>query len=282
MGQAAAKATAAARYRLEDLRRLATALGTSAGLTPTRGAALAAHLLWSDAAGRPEVGLATLPDWLRRIELGEVDAATEGAILHEHAATAVLDARHGVGPLLLGRAAGLAGEKARETGVGLVRVKNLGRTGPAAALVAELAGGPFLAAVLGPDGSLALALPTNGGPPLVHDSTLANRGDGPDGSLAALAGLAPLLVPEGEWLVQAVSVPAIESLAAVQERVQATLAGRRGTSPTANGLLPPTELEARRQQARERGVPVADPVATELQARAQRLGIAWPTPLGRS
>ena len=120
------------RYRLDDLRRLATALGSSLGVSPPRASALATHLLWFDAAGASPFGMASLPGWLGRIEAGEVDPVSPGRAVLEHAGTAVFDAQGGLPPLALETAAGIASEKARDVGVGLVRVRNIGPTGPSA------------------------------------------------------------------------------------------------------------------------------------------------------
>jgi LDH2 family malate/lactate/ureidoglycolate dehydrogenase len=163
----------APRYRLDELRRFAAALGAGAGLAPERAMELATHLLWFDAAGAARHGLATLPDWLAKLERGEVDPRAEGRIGAEHAATAVLDGQGGLAPLDPVAGAGVAGEKAREVGVGLVRVTGLGPSGPAAAVAAELAIGPQVGLVLGPGPHRALAVPTAAGLPLVFDSALA-------------------------------------------------------------------------------------------------------------
>ena len=95
-------------YRLDELRRFATALGAGAGLAPGRAAALATQLLWFDAADAPEFGIAALPEILARIARGEVDPKTEGVVRSEHAAVLTLDGKQGVAPLNLARAANLA------------------------------------------------------------------------------------------------------------------------------------------------------------------------------
>ncbi|MBX6314493.1 MAG: Ldh family oxidoreductase, partial [Isosphaeraceae bacterium] len=149
-GRTAADDASRPRFRLDDLRHLAAALGAGVGLAPSRAAALATHLLWFDAAGAASFGIATLPDWLERIAARQVDPRAEGTIGLERAGTANLDGQNGVGPLILARAASLAAEKARDVGVGLVRVTGLGPTGPAAPAAAEIAIGPEAAALIGP------------------------------------------------------------------------------------------------------------------------------------
>ena len=159
-------------FRLDDLRRHAAELASGVGVAPAQGAALASHLLWFDAVGASEFGIATLPRWLERISVREFDVVAEGKVMTERNGTAVLDGQNGLPPLVLEHAAGIAAEKAREAGVGVVRVTPLGPMGPTASVAAELAIGPFLAAIMGPGPSWSLALPSNEGLPVVFDSVL--------------------------------------------------------------------------------------------------------------
>src|SRR5205823_14301706 len=138
------------------LRRLAAALGHGAGMPAARAAALASHLAWYDESGFRRFGLETLPDWLERIAAGRVDPTAEGKVTGETLGTAVLDGRHGLAPLILGRAGELAVEKSRDAGVGLVRVSGIEGAGPGAAVVATMAVGPIFEALLGHGGCLAL------------------------------------------------------------------------------------------------------------------------------
>ena len=165
-----ATASVSTRYRLDDLRRLAASLSAGMGVAPARASALATHLLWFDAAGALSHGIATLPTWLDRIERKEIDPVAEGRVRLEHSGTAVFDARNGLAPLALEKAAGIASEKARELGVGIVRVENLGPSGPVAPMVADLAIGPFVAMIAGPGPSMAVGLPMPEGLPALYDS----------------------------------------------------------------------------------------------------------------
>lgn len=261
-----------ARHRLDDLRHFATTLGAAAGLASGRAAALASHLLWYDAAGRPRGGIATLPDWLKRLERREIDPEAEVAIGAERAATARLDGRGGVGPLVLSRGAEVASEKAREVGVGLVRVGGLGPTGPAAAVVAEAALGPFLAVALGPGPSWSLAIPTAEGLPVVADSAFVDPAAG--APLPPLPWPGTAVVPEGEWLIQVVAVAAFEPLEAFRERVSSGLVGSSGGP--APGLLRPDDWEAHRRAARERGIALEARTWKELRRWADRLEVPAP------
>src|SRR5262245_11673289 len=160
----------APRYRLDELRRFAAALTAAAGVSPTRASALATQLLWYDAAGCPLHGIQSLAGWLERIESREVDPAAEGRVGPQRRGTAVFDGQNGLPPLILAREAELAVEKARDAGVGLVRLVNVAALGSAAAVAADVAVGPLGAAVLGPRSAWTLALPTAGGLPAVFDS----------------------------------------------------------------------------------------------------------------
>ena len=135
------------RFRLDDLRRFSVALGAGVGVLPARASALALQLLWFDAAGAPSFGMSTFPDWLERIDRRAVDPVAEGKVAAERTGTAVLDGQNGIPSLVLARAGELAIEKARDAGVGLVRVINAGSSGPAASVAAEMAVGPFVGPV---------------------------------------------------------------------------------------------------------------------------------------
>lgn len=248
-----------ARFRLDDLRRLATALGVGSGLAAPRASALAGQRLWYDAAGAPRFGIASLPDWLDRIGRGEIDPKAEGRVESERGSTAVLDGKGGLPPLILARAAALASEKARESGVGVVRVHGIGPAGPASAIVAELATGPLIGLALGPGPSIALALPMAGDLPEVFDPAL-------EGRPAAEGAPWSALVADGDWIIQATAVPAFGSLEGLRERVQAAGLGD-------SGRLRPEAWDAQRREARERGIPLRREIRQQLRGWAERLGV---------
>lgn len=231
-------------------------------MKPDRASALASHLLWFDSAGAARHGLETLPELLDRIARGEIDPKAEGKVGPERSATAVLDGKDGPPSLILARAAEIATEKAREVGVGLVRVKGIGRVGPAAPVVADVAVGPMIAAALGPAGAWSVALPAPEGLPLVIDSAFA-------GDRAAPIGLVPWspLTIEGEWLVQAVAASAMEPLAGLHERVAEALKAAPELP------LAPGRLETPRREARERGVVLEVATLSDLRDRAAKLGV---------
>lgn len=264
------------RYRLDDLRRFATALAAGVGLAPARASALASELLWFDAAGAPSHGIATLGAVLEDVKARAIDPTAEPVVISERGSTAALDGRRGVPLLVLARAAGLATEKARDTGVGLIRVQNVGPTGSAAGVSAEMAIGPVSALILGPGSAWAVALPAAEGLPVVFDPSLGGGG-GREVSAAYQALVAPwasVLVPDGGWLVAAVSATALEPLATLHERVADAITGLEGAA----GRLLPGPWDRHRREVREHGVGV-DPAAWEhLAGHAARLGVAPPAP----
>ena len=255
-------------YRMDDLRRLAAALGVAAGLAPPRATAFASHLLWFDAAGAPEYGIASLPTWLDRLGRGEIDPKAEGTLGPEHPGTLVLDGRNGLAPLILARAAGLAVEKARDVGLGAVLVENLGAAGPPAPVAAEAAtAGPEAAAVLGPGPCWALALPSAAGLPLVLDSSLTASDDPPPADLAPWS----LLVPAGGWLVVALAIRSLDSLNAFHERVAAYC--------FPSGPLSPVAWDSRRRAILEYGLAPEPDAYAELSRRASALNLPTPKPV---
>jgi LDH2 family malate/lactate/ureidoglycolate dehydrogenase len=267
------------RVRLDDLRRLTTDLVAGLGVTPPRAAALATHLLWFDAAGASSFGIATLPRWLERIDGRQFDPLAEGKVMTERNGTAVLDGQNGLPPLILERAAGLAVEKARDAGLGLVRVVHVGPTGPAAVVAAEMAIGPMSAFLVGPGPSWSLAMPAEEGLPVVYDSALEGSDKTRQAPPAWPDGLAPwsaVLVPEGGWLVAAVAVAAWEPLAAFHARVRSAMRGLEGDPGP--GQLLPADWEAHRREVREHGVPLPAAVRKELWTWAERLGVVPLTP----
>lgn len=276
------------RVRLDDLRRFAKGLACGVGVAAARASALASHLLWFDAAGAAPFGIATLPGLLERLDAGAIDPVASGGVVAERAGTAVFDGDRGIPLLVLDRAAGVAAEKAREIGVGLVRVVNVAAPGPGAGVAAELAVGPFVGAVLGPGASWAVALPAGGGLPAVYDPALAGtladgakprRGPGaapPRGAAEPPFGpLLRVLAPGDGCLVAALAVAALEDLAAFHGRVAGAVDGL----DESGGRLLPGPWEERRLAAREHGVAVAPEAWAALHAWSTRLGVPPPEPI---
>ena len=247
--------------RIDELRKFAAGLVAASGVQPGRAAALASHVLWFDAARHPLHGVATLTNLLDRIASGEIDPKAEGKVGPEKTASAVIDGQHGIPALILARAARIAVEKARESGVGLVRVSGIGAMGPVAPIVADIAIGPMIGAALGPDGAWATALPSAEGLPWIADSAIEPNAGPADSPWSALA-------PNGGWLIQAVAVAALEPLASLKLRVG------QASKAAADSSLRPDRLEAARREAGDSGVTLDARTRSALDAWAERLGIA--------
>ncbi len=250
-------------YRLDDLRRLGAAMLAGSGVAPERASAFMSSLLWYEAADAAEFGIGSLPAWLDALKTGEIDPKAAGTIVREHTATAVLDGGRGLAPLILARAAGVAQEKAREVGVGMVRVVNLGRVGASAEVAAEIAIGPMVGEVRGPEGSLAVSAPVEGSMPAVFDSALA-----PDPRQV----VPPWADGADAWLVTARAVASFESLASIHEEVGTLLAG----NPPRPGEVRPDAWQARRSEHLDRGLALSKATVAELRRWSKTLGVAWP------
>ncbi len=297
------------RFAYDELRRFAVALGTAAGLASARSGALAAHLLWFDAAGAPTLGIATLETWLTLIDERRVDPSATGRVTRERSSLAELDGENGLPLLVLERAAEVAVEKARDSGVGLVRVVAIGPAASAAPIAAGIAIGPMAGWVLGPCETWSLSLPTAAGLPLIMDSGLPGDAASRKPAAADAAGrtgttqarpaanqrhsrnpapdfpeglrlAAEVLVPAGGWLVAALAGTGPESLSSWHDRVAAAR-GRSAAEHTGAGLrvLDPEGWEAHRRRLWQEGVEVASAVWKPLVQRARRLAIELPAPL---
>jgi LDH2 family malate/lactate/ureidoglycolate dehydrogenase len=286
------------RYRLDDLRRFATALGCAGGLTPPHALALASHLLWFDAAGAVSFGIETLPCWLERMESGSIDLNAVGKISAERPSLATIDGHNGIAPLVLERAAELAIEKARDTAISLVRVMHLGRLGCAAAVVATMAVRPMAGFVLGPGRVWSVAIPSPSGLPILFDSALAgvalvkptklraarsgrnSRSAKPRAQrlssvpMDGVPSWSSILVPEDSWLVGAAAVAEFEPLSEFHDRVGRWIMGL-AKNP---GGQPPASWTDHYNDAHERGVTVAPAVWKELKSWADRFAVSVPAP----
>ncbi|WP_435007714.1 Ldh family oxidoreductase [Tundrisphaera lichenicola] len=269
------------RYRSDDLRRFASSLLTGLGVAAPRAASMATHLLWFDAAGASHHGIATLPIWLDRLARHEINPKAEERAGRERAGTAVLDGQGGLGPLVLARASGIASEKARDVGVGIVRVVGVLDPGPAAPAVADLAIGPFLAGIGGPGPSYAIGIPMPGGLPAIYDSALGSaEGTGSRPVLGPGSGLDLLsawigAASGGEgWTVVALSIPAMEPLSGFHARIADS-----SRPINVSGYLAPDAWESARAEIRERGIPLDQAASVALQPWADRLQVPWPSPL---
>ncbi len=229
-----------------------------------------------------------------------------GRVASERTSLAELDGENGIPPLILERAAELAVEKARESGVGLVRITGIRPVMSAAPIAAGIAIGPMAGWVLGPGSAWSLALPTAAGLPLVVNPTLpmaaasgkpdpsARTGGRPAASSRPMAGrrdegipapalpqglglAAEWLVPAGGWLVGALSNSQAGSHSAAHDRVTAAV-GQLAAAPSVR-MLAPDDWEADRRRLWHEGLEVSPAAWKSLVHRAHRLAIDVPAPL---
>ena len=87
-------------------------------------ALVAAILLEASLAGYDSHGIMRVPMYASGIRRGTIAAGAGMEVLHETPASALLDARYGLGPVAAVRAVELASERASEVGVGCVSIVN--------------------------------------------------------------------------------------------------------------------------------------------------------------
>jgi L-2-hydroxycarboxylate dehydrogenase (NAD+) len=88
------------------------------GLPDADAATVAGLMAAADLQGSDGHGVSRLPQYVRRIKAGGFNVRPNIHVVHEHASTAVLNGDNGMGHLVMKRAAGMAIEKARATGIG--------------------------------------------------------------------------------------------------------------------------------------------------------------------
>jgi len=176
----------------EELWRFIRDILVAHGARPDDAGIVAEGLVWSNLRGGDGHGIARLPRYLQMIKRGEIDVKAKPRLIHDRAATFVIECDHGFGPVAAMQAAALAVERAKKAGVcfGLVRqTTHTGAIGRYAQWIAErgcaavlMGAGPTLMAYHGArvaslgTSPIAIAVPTGNGP-IVLDmatSTISN------------------------------------------------------------------------------------------------------------
>jgi ureidoglycolate dehydrogenase (NAD+) len=124
----------------EDLARFIRAALTAKGAREADAMMVADGLVWANLRGVDGHGVSRLPSYLKMIEAGEIDVKTRPRLVHDRAATFMLDGGHGFGPVAMMQAIALATERAEAAGVcfGLVReTTHTGAIGRYAQWIAE-------------------------------------------------------------------------------------------------------------------------------------------------
>ena len=114
--------------RLKDFIREAM---TRLGLPEADAATVAALMAEADLQGSDGHGVSRLPQYARRIRAGGFNVRPNIQVVREHAGTALVNGDNGMGHLVMKRAAAIAIEKARTSGIGWVSSQFSNHAGPA-------------------------------------------------------------------------------------------------------------------------------------------------------
>lgn len=120
-----------ARIPATDLRRVATDILTAVGASGEDASLVADSLVQADLWDHQSHGVLRLPWYVARIRSGAVDASAIPETLVDSGPLVLLDAKDGLGQTAADRARGLAVERARQHGVGVVGVRNSNHFGTA-------------------------------------------------------------------------------------------------------------------------------------------------------
>jgi LDH2 family malate/lactate/ureidoglycolate dehydrogenase len=115
----------------QELRDFGTAVLAALDVPEQDGALVADSLVQADLWGHQSHGLLRLPWYVARLRSGAMTARTDPAVLSDTGPLVLLDGRDGIGQVLAERARGLAVQRAREHGVGVVGVRNSNHFGTA-------------------------------------------------------------------------------------------------------------------------------------------------------
>jgi L-2-hydroxycarboxylate dehydrogenase (NAD+) len=119
------------RVRVEALRDFIARAFETAGMSGGDAAAVGALMAEADLQGSDGHGVIRLPMYLRRIKAGGMNLRPNIRVVHEKPGMALVDGDNGIGHLVVKRAAELAIEKARASGVAWVGTRSSNHAGPA-------------------------------------------------------------------------------------------------------------------------------------------------------
>src|ERR1700752_1299208 len=146
----------------------------AAGLPPDDAQTLAQLTVEADLRGSDTHGVIRLPLYVRRIRAGGVNARPNIRIVNDRPSAALIDGDNGMGHLVMRRAAELAIEKARATGIGWVGARMSNHAGPAA---------------------LYVPMPAKHGMTGLYFAGVSNNHRPPGGGSESLLGTNPMAVP---------------------------------------------------------------------------------------
>ncbi|MBO7661858.1 MAG: Ldh family oxidoreductase [Clostridia bacterium] len=108
---------------VRDYREKAEAVFRGLGFSPEESRTITDVLLAADLFGVESHGISRIMKYVKLVREGIVDRKAEAVILKETPVSALLDARSAMGQLVSEKAMGLAIEKARTSGIGMVQVR---------------------------------------------------------------------------------------------------------------------------------------------------------------
>lgn len=124
-----------ARVSPQKLAAFITRAFTATGVPATDAETLASLMVEADLRGSDSHGVIRLPLYLRRIRAGGINTKPHIRVVSDRPSAALIDGDNGMGHLVMRRAAELAVEKAKATGVGWVGARMSNHAGPAALYV---------------------------------------------------------------------------------------------------------------------------------------------------
>ena len=107
----------------------------AAGLPEADANSVAGLMVEADLRGSDTHGVIRLPLYVRRLRAGGINAKPNIRVVHDRTAVALIDGDNGMGHLVMRRAAELAIEKAKASGIGWVGARMSNHAGPAALYV---------------------------------------------------------------------------------------------------------------------------------------------------
>jgi L-2-hydroxycarboxylate dehydrogenase (NAD+) len=189
------------------------------GMPSGDAASVAELMLQADLRGTDTHGIARLPIYVQRLKSGAINKNPNIRIVEEAPATALIDGDNGMGHLVMKRAAELAVVKAKANGIGWVGARASNHAGAAApyamipladdmiglylavAEVNHMAPSGGIEALLGTN-PVAIAIPTQDEPPIVHDIATTVASNGRVGAVTESGGT----FPEG-WMIDRAGNP---------------------------------------------------------------------------
>src|SRR3984893_14740369 len=131
MGETAKPTPGQPRVGIPELKGFVTRALASVGIPPECAAQVAALMAEADARGGDAHGVFRLPQYVKQIQSGGVNARPNIQIMSDRAGTALINGDNALGHRVMKRAAELAIEKARKCGVGWVGTQHSNHAGPA-------------------------------------------------------------------------------------------------------------------------------------------------------